>query len=61
MLPFGLQFQKFKPIRKLPMRLESITLEEQKKHYYKIMNIEPKEKEKTKERKVKRNKTKKNI
>ena len=63
MLPIGLQFQKFKPIRKLPMRLEPISFEAQKKRYYTLLNLESTEKKtKGRERKQKpnsKNKTKK--
>lgn len=54
MLPFGLQFKSFKSPKKLPMRLEKSSMEDLKKHIYKIANIEcPKGKGKGK------NKTKK--
>jgi hypothetical protein len=45
MLPFGLQFEAFKSPKKLPMTLENSSMEDLKKHIYKIANIEcPKEK-----------------
>jgi len=54
MLPLGLQFQAYKTPKKIPMRLEQNSMEDFKKHIYKIANIEcPKEKTKRK------NKTKK--
>ena len=57
MLPLGLKFQSFKTPKKLPMRLEQISMDDLKKHIYKIANIEcPKE---TTSRK--KNKTKKNL
>lgn len=59
MLPFGLQFKIFKPIRKLPMRLEPISFEKQKQYYSMILNLSHTE-NKTRERKPKRNKTVKN-
>ena len=59
MLPVGLQFKIFKPIRKLPMRSEPISFEAQKKRYHTLLNLETTEK-KTNERKHKpKNKTKK--
>ena len=61
MLPVGLQFKIFKPIRKLPMRLEPISFEAQKKRYHTLLNLETSEKKtKERERKMKpKNKTKK--
>jgi hypothetical protein len=55
MLPIGLQFQLFKTPKKLPMRLESGSMEDFKKNIYKIANIEYTNEKK----KSKRNKTKK--
>jgi hypothetical protein len=40
MLPVGLQFQVFKTPKKLPMRLETGSMEDFKKRMYKIVNIE---------------------
>jgi hypothetical protein len=58
MLPVGLHVKAFKSIKKIPMRLGTLSLEEQTKHFYKMLNIEKKE-EQTRKRKVKKNKTKK--
>lgn len=60
MLPFGLKIQKFKPIRKIPMRLVPISFEDQKKYYNTLLNLSTRENPKqTRERKVKKNKTSK--
>lgn len=61
MLPFGLQFHTFKSPKKLPMRLEQSSMEDLKKHIYKIANVEyPKESKPKKNKTIKTNKTKKN-
>jgi len=66
MLPFGLQFHTFKSPKKLPMRLEQSSMDDLKKHIYKIANVEyPKDsKPKAKKNKTiktnKKNKTEKN-
>ena len=60
MLPVGLQFKIFKPIRKLPMRLEPISFEAQKKYYSILLNM-PHTEKKTRERKLTKNKTKKSV
>ncbi len=71
MLPLGLQFQSFKTTKKLPMRLETLTLEEQKNHFFKMIGLEgtPETKTQTKTQmktqtktqvKTKRNKLRKN-
>ena len=60
MLPVGLHVKAFKSIKKIPMRLGTLCLEEQTKHFYKMLNLEQKQKEEqTRKRKVKKNKTKK--
>jgi folate-dependent tRNA-U54 methylase TrmFO/GidA len=59
MFPVGLQFQRFKPVRKIPMRLENLSQEERKGHLYKIVGLNytctkplSKKKEKTKKNKT---------
>ena len=59
MFPVGLQFQRFKPVQKIPMRLENLTQEERKGHLYKIIGEEY-TKPLSKKQKVKKSKTKKN-
>ena len=51
----GLQMKLFKTPKKLPMRLEQSSMEDLKKHFYKIANIECPKNTKGK----KKNKTKK--
>jgi len=59
MFPLGLQFHTFKPNKKIPMRLETLSLEDQKNHFFKMVGIDY-QKPLTKEKKRKiRNKTKK--
>jgi hypothetical protein len=58
MFPIGLHFQSFKPIKKLPMRVEQLSLEDRKHHLYKMMGMEY-TKPLTKQRKIRKNKTKK--
>ena len=67
MFPIGLQFQSFRHIQKIPMRLETLSVEEQKGHFYKTLGIEyhtPDKKRKSRKIKTKimtntKNKTKK--
>ena len=59
MFPVGLQFQRFKPVQKIPMRLENLTQEERKSHLYKIIGQEY-TKPLSKQRKATKSKTKKN-
>jgi len=60
MFPIGLQFQSFKQIQKIPMRLETLTAEQQKQHFYKTLGIEyHKPLTQEKKRKKPKNKTKK--
>ena len=66
MLPIGLQFNVFKTPKKLPMTLESGSMEDLKRHLYKIVNLEcPNEKKSNgksngnSKKKSKKNKTKK--
>jgi hypothetical protein len=62
MFPIGLQFQAFKPVRKLPMRLETLSVEEQKRHFFKTLGMEyhkPLTQEKKRKLRKTRNKTKK--
>ncbi len=61
----GLQFQMFKAPKKLPMRLEKTPLEELKKHFCKITGMTDteyvgKNTRKTRQNKLRKNKTKKN-
>jgi len=59
----GLQFQNFKSTKKIPMRLETLSLEEQKNHFFRMIGIEvPESKKKTKSSKsqTKRNTLRKN-
>jgi hypothetical protein len=58
MLPVGLFVKTMKPIKKIPMRLATQSLEDQNKRFYKMLNIEHKE-EHTRKRRIKKNKTKK--
>ncbi len=60
MFPIGLHFQSFKPIKKLPMRVEQLSIEDRKQHLYKMMGMEY-TKPLTKQRKIqkRKNKTKK--
>ena len=56
MFPLGLQFQTFKNTKKLPMRLETLSIEDQKSHFFKIVGLDYK-KPLTKQRKLRKNKT----
>ena len=55
MFPIGLQFHSFKKVQKIPMRLETISTEQQKSHLFKILGIDY-HKPLTQENKRKRNK-----
>lgn len=43
MLPFGLEVKTVLPIKKIPMRLGTQSLEDKMKHFYKMLNMEQKE------------------
>lgn len=60
MFPLGLQFQSFKTSKKLPMQLVSLSMEERKNHLFRTLGMEY-TKPLTKQRKIRKNKTKKNV
>jgi len=55
MLPFGLQFQTFPSPKKIPMRLEQGSMDDFKRHLYKIANVDcPTEKKGKRKNKTKK-------
>lgn len=58
----GLQFQTFKTNKKIPMRLETLSMDEQKNHFFKMVGLDyhkPLSKQRKQKRKNKTTKMKK--